>query len=86
MARARDPIAALREQATTCTACDLYKRATQTVFGAGPVSADALFIVTVTVHPSAVLRARDDDERKAAYAGFRDDLAQAFTWLEELHG
>jgi hypothetical protein len=33
--------------------------------------------VLVTVHPSAVLRSRDDDERRRAYAEFRDDLAVA---------
>jgi len=30
---------ALRQQAATCTACDLYERATQTVFGEGPPDA-----------------------------------------------
>jgi DNA polymerase len=30
---------ALRDQAATCTACDLYERATQTVFGEGPPDA-----------------------------------------------
>ena len=29
----------LRERAATCTACDLYERATQTVFGEGPPDA-----------------------------------------------
>jgi DNA polymerase len=33
--------------------------------------------VLVTVHPSAVLRSRDDDERRRAYGEFRDDLAVA---------
>ena len=32
-------LSALREQAATCTACDLYERATQTVFGEGPPDA-----------------------------------------------
>jgi DNA polymerase len=35
---------ALREAASTCTGCDLHARATQTVFGAGPVRA-ALMLV-----------------------------------------
>jgi uracil-DNA glycosylase family protein len=30
----------------------------------------------VTVHPSSILRARDDDERRAAYRAFVDDLEQ----------
>ena len=29
----------LREAAATCKGCDLYKHATQTVFGVGPVEA-----------------------------------------------
>lgn len=35
---------ALRRQAATCTACDLYKHATQTVFGEGPVRAGIVLI------------------------------------------
>jgi DNA polymerase len=35
---------ALREEAAHCTRCDLYRHATQTVFGNGPVSADILFV------------------------------------------
>jgi hypothetical protein len=42
------------------------------------VSLDAL--VTVTVHPSSVLRTRGD-ERDTAYAGLRDDLARAAALL-----
>jgi len=34
----------LREVAAHCTACDLYERATQTVFGEGPAAARAVFI------------------------------------------
>jgi DNA polymerase len=34
----------LREVAGSCTACDLYERATQTVFGEGPATARAVFI------------------------------------------
>jgi uracil-DNA glycosylase family protein len=37
-------IASLREAATACTACPLYKKATQTVFGEGPVEARAMFV------------------------------------------
>jgi DNA polymerase len=35
---------ALREEAATCTACDLYRRATQTVFGEGPAAAWLMLI------------------------------------------
>jgi uracil-DNA glycosylase family protein len=34
----------LRSQALTCTACGLYERATQTVFGEGPANARAVLI------------------------------------------
>jgi DNA polymerase len=30
----------------------------------------------VTVHPSSILRARDDDERRTAFRAFVDDLEQ----------
>jgi DNA polymerase len=33
----------LREQAETCTRCPLYRNATQTVFGEGPLKAEVLF-------------------------------------------
>lgn len=35
---------ALREEAMSCTRCHLYKHATQTVFGEGPVSASIMFV------------------------------------------
>ena len=34
----------LRKRAARCENCDLYKRATQTVFGAGPSSAELMFV------------------------------------------
>lgn len=37
-------LATLRKAAANCQACDLYKRATQTVFGEGPRSAATMFI------------------------------------------
>jgi uracil-DNA glycosylase family protein len=36
--------AAVRDEAAECTRCDLYKYATQTVFGEGPLNADILFV------------------------------------------
>jgi probable DNA metabolism protein len=36
--------AALRDEAAACTRCDLYKHATQTVFGEGPVDARMMLI------------------------------------------
>jgi uracil-DNA glycosylase family protein len=35
---------ALRSEAVRCTRCDLYKQATQTVFGEGPVDAALMFV------------------------------------------
>lgn len=36
--------AALRDEAMHCRRCDLYRNATQTVFGEGPVDADLVFV------------------------------------------
>jgi DNA polymerase len=40
----RPTLTKLKLAAACCTACDLYKRATQTVFGEGPRAADAMFV------------------------------------------
>ena len=40
----RPSLPKLREAAAGCTACDLYKTGTQTVFGEGARGADALFV------------------------------------------
>ena len=37
-------LAEVREQAAGCTSCDLYERATQTVFGEGPVDAPMMLV------------------------------------------
>ncbi|WP_050403342.1 UdgX family uracil-DNA binding protein [Bradyrhizobium embrapense] len=42
--QARGTIAALREEATGCRACPLWKGATQTVFGEGPQSATLMLV------------------------------------------
>src|SRR3954471_10633457 len=34
----------LREEAAGCKACELWKTGTQTVFGEGPASAEAMFV------------------------------------------
>lgn len=41
---ARTKLDELRRQAAVCTACDLYKTATQVVFGEGPGNAEAMFV------------------------------------------
>jgi uracil-DNA glycosylase family protein len=38
------PLAEIRSEAAGCTACDLYARATQTVFGEGPPDARMMFV------------------------------------------
>jgi DNA polymerase len=37
-------LGALRKEAASCTRCALFRRATQTVFGEGPVGADLVFV------------------------------------------
>ena len=37
-------LASLKKAAANCQGCDLYKRATQTVFGEGPTKADIMFV------------------------------------------
>ncbi|WP_432807360.1 UdgX family uracil-DNA binding protein [Rhodoligotrophos ferricapiens] len=41
---AEEAWAVLRDEAATCRACDLWRQATQTVFGEGPVKADVIFV------------------------------------------
>jgi uracil-DNA glycosylase len=41
-----------------------------------PLDSPLADCVLVTVHPSSILRARDDDERRAAYRAFVEDLEQ----------
>jgi len=40
----RPTLTALRQAAASCTGCDLYKNATQTVFGAGPATARLMLV------------------------------------------
>jgi DNA polymerase len=40
----RTELAAVAEAAATCTNCDLYRNATQTVFGAGPTGAQLMLV------------------------------------------
>jgi uracil-DNA glycosylase family protein len=40
----RPTLTAVREAATNCRACDLYKRGTQTVFGEGPRKAEVMMV------------------------------------------
>jgi uracil-DNA glycosylase family protein len=47
-----------------------------------PIDSDLAELVTVTTHPSAILRAQDAD-RKAAMKQFVEDLANVARWLSE---
>jgi uracil-DNA glycosylase len=46
-----------------------------------PMDSALAELVTVTTHPSAILRAREDEERAAAMHEFVDDLASVARWL-----
>jgi DNA polymerase len=39
-----DALQRARDEASTCTACDLYRRATQTVFGEGPIGVSLMLV------------------------------------------
>ena len=46
-----------------------------------PVDSELADLVTITTHPSAILRAQDDPERKAAMDQFVSDLRTVADWL-----
>jgi DNA polymerase len=48
-----------------------------------PMDSDLAELVTITTHPSAILRAQDDAERKAAMEQFVADLETVARWLRE---
>jgi DNA polymerase len=48
-----------------------------------PMDSDLAELVTITTHPSAILRAQDDAERKAAMDQFVADLETVAQWLRE---
>jgi DNA polymerase len=47
-----------------------------------PLDSDLAELVTITIHPSAILRAQEDDERHAAMDQFVADLANVASWLK----
>jgi DNA polymerase len=47
-----------------------------------PIDSDLADLVTLTTHPSAILRA-EDNEREAAMDQFVEDLESVATWLSE---
>src|SRR5438477_443246 len=73
-----------------CRACDLWEGAAQAVLGSQirigrdrgrPIESDLADLVTVTTHPSSILRARSDSERQAAMEDFVADLEGVASWL-----
>jgi DNA polymerase len=48
-----------------------------------PLKSDLAELVTVTTHPSSILRAPDDRQRREAMAAFVDDLRWVAAWLED---
>lgn len=51
-----------------------------------PLSSDLAELVTLTTHPSAILRQRDDTERAAAMDEFVSDLSSVAGWLADRDG
>jgi DNA polymerase len=47
------------------------------------LDSDLAELVTVTTHPSSILRADDDAQRRAAMDSFVDDLRHVADWLRE---
>jgi uracil-DNA glycosylase family protein len=48
-----------------------------------PLDSDLAELVTVTAHPSSILRAQDDDQRHEAMDAFVEDLRHVADWLEQ---
>ena len=46
-----------------------------------PLESDLAELVTITAHPSSILRAQDDREREAAFDAFVADLREVASWL-----
>ena len=46
-----------------------------------PLESDLAELVTITVHPSSILRAQDDREREKAFNEFVADLNEVASWL-----
>ena len=48
-----------------------------------PLESDLADIVMVTVHPSSILRQRDEDARQEAYRGLVEDLREVAGWVAD---
>jgi DNA polymerase len=51
-----------------------------------PLESDLAELVSITTHPSAILRSQDDKERRAAMDQFVGDLQNVARWLREHPG
>ena len=47
-----------------------------------PLESDLADVVMVTVHPSSILRQRDEEARQEAYRGLVEDLREVARWVE----
>lgn len=85
---------AIREAVQECHACELHEdaMAAQALLGSSvrvardrgrPIQSDLAPLVTITTHPSAILRQRDEQERTAAVNDFVADLESVADWLAE---
>jgi uracil-DNA glycosylase len=79
----RKTLPVLRGAVQDCRGCGLYRDATQAVFGADyrVTKERGQFVelpwapqATSTIHPSAILRAPDDEQRRSEYQRFVADL------------
>jgi DNA polymerase len=48
-----------------------------------PLESDLADVVMVTVHPSSILRQRDEDARQEAYRGLVADLREVAHWVAD---
>ena len=48
-----------------------------------PLESDLADVVMVTVHPSSILRQRDEDARQEAYRGLVEDLREVARWVAD---
>jgi DNA polymerase len=48
-----------------------------------PIESDLAELVTVTAHPSSILRAEDNDQRHEAMEAFVEDLRHVADWLKK---
>jgi hypothetical protein len=75
----------LRQAAATCTACDLYKRATQTAFGEGNAKAAIVLLGEQPGHTPSSLLVRIH-RRGTLFCSLSARIGCAHATAHELHG